>query len=105
METILKENLDTHVKEKLQDILLTVSWREIARSYFGKSSSWLYHKLDGIDGNGGVGGFSDEEKRQLQGALYDLARRIRTSADSLSEFNELEFEYPSMIASEPSPER
>ena len=105
METLLKEKVDSHVKEKLQDILLTVSWREIARGYFGKSSSWLYHKLDGIDGNGGTGGFSEEEKLQLQGALYDLARRIRTSADSLSEFNELELEYPSMIASEPSPER
>ena len=104
-DELLKEKVDTHVKEKLQDILLTVSWREIARGYFGKSSSWLYHKLDGIDGNGGIGGFSDEEKLQLQGALYDLARRIRTSADSLSELNEVEFEFPSMIASEPSPER
>ena len=56
MEAVLKERLDSKVKEKLEDILFIVSWREIARGYFGKSSSWLYHKLDGIDGNGGVAG-------------------------------------------------
>jgi hypothetical protein len=86
MEAVLKERLDSKVKEKLEDILFIVSWREIARGYFGKSSSWLYHKLDGIDGNGGVGGFSEEEKEQLQGDLYDLSRRIRVTADSLSEY-------------------
>jgi len=67
----------------MQDILLAISWRELAHSYFGKSSSWLYHKLDGIDGNGGVGGFSDEEKEKLKGALCDLSYRIRVCADKL----------------------
>ncbi len=37
----------TDAKEKLSDILTEVSWREIARTYFGKSSSWLYHVLNG----------------------------------------------------------
>lgn len=105
METLVKESIDSKVKQKLEDILLIVSWREIARGYFGKSSSWLYHKLDGIDGNGGVGGFSEEEKTQLQGALYDLSRRIRQCADSLTDKDELYFDSPSLIASEPSPTR
>lgn len=73
----------TDVKLKLSDILIAISWREVARSYFGKSSSWLYHKIDGIDGNGGVGGFTPEEASQLKGALYDLADRIRRAADSI----------------------
>ena len=41
METILKENrmeLATDVKAKLSDILMLVTWRDIARTYFGKSS-------------------------------------------------------------------
>lgn len=101
MEALLKERIDTNVKKKMEDILLIVSWREIARGYFGKSSSWLYHKLDGIDGNGGVGGFSDEEKYQLQGALYDLAKRIRNCADSLSDYGEEDFDPAACIASEP----
>ena len=101
MTTMVKEKIDASVKAKLEDILFVVSWREIARGYFGKSSSWLYHKLDGIDGNGGVGGFTEEEKQKLQGALYDLSRRIRMTADSLTENGELDYEFPPAIASEP----
>ena len=43
----------------------------------------MYHKLDGIDGNGGEGGFTEEEMQKLKGALCDLADRIRRVADSL----------------------
>ncbi len=74
---------NTDTKQKLSDILVAVSWRDIARTYFGKSSSWLYHKLDGIDGNGGVGGFTLEERQQLKRALCDLSDRIRRASDSL----------------------
>ena len=61
-----------------------MSWREVANTYFDRSASWLYHKLDGIDGNGGVGGFTDKEKEQLRGALVDLSDRIRRAADNIS---------------------
>lgn len=71
------------IREKLGDILVSVSWGDIARNYFGKSPSWLYHKLDEIDGNGGKGGFSAQELEQFKGALCDLADRIRRVADSL----------------------
>lgn len=51
---IIKQNdgqtKDSVVKQRIQDIQMLVSWREIAHTYFGKSASWLYHKLDGIDG-------------------------------------------------------
>ncbi len=73
----------TTMKMKLQDILLSITWRDIARRYFGKSSGWLYHKMDGIDGNGGKGDFSPEEAKQLQAALYDLSDRIRAAADKI----------------------
>nr|DAT42015.1 MAG TPA: protein of unknown function (DUF5053) [Caudoviricetes sp.] len=78
-----KQTKDNTVKQRLQDILLSVSWREIANTYFDRSASWLYHKLDGIDGNGGVGGFTDQEKEQLRGALVDLSDRIRRAADNI----------------------
>ncbi len=84
METIAKQNiLVTDVKQKMNDILVAISWREIARTYFGRSSSWLYHKLDGIDGNGKVGGFTPEEAQTLKDALCDLSDRIRRAADSI----------------------
>ena len=71
------------MKTKINDILLSITWRDIAHRYFGKSSSWLYHKMDGIDGNGGKGEFSPAEAKQLQMALYDLSDRIRAAADRI----------------------
>lgn len=71
------------MRERLADLKFVVSWREIANRYFGKSASWLYHKLNGIDGNGGKGGFSEAEAKQLHDALYDISDRIRTAADKI----------------------
>ena len=75
--------LTADAKKKLSDILLSVSWSEIARNYFGKSVSWFYQKFDGIKGNMTPGGFTPEETRQLREALLDLSERIRTAADRL----------------------
>lgn len=81
METVMtRPVVITDMKKKASDILLAISWRELANSYFHKSSSWLYHKMDGIDGNGGKGGFTPEEAEQLRGALVDLSNRIRRVA-------------------------
>ena len=82
METVIKQQ-DLTMKQKMQDIYLAVSWREVSRTYFDKSVSWFYHKMKGIDGNGGKGEFTPEEAQQLKGALVDLAERIRRCADSI----------------------
>ncbi|MBQ5574914.1 MAG: DUF5053 domain-containing protein [Bacteroidales bacterium] len=73
----------TDMKQRMSDIMLSVSWREIARTYFDNSVSWFYHKMDGIDGNGGKGGFNEQEAAQLKSALCDLADRIRRCADKI----------------------
>lgn len=83
IDSSVKVGVRTDMKVRLGDILMALSWREIAKNYFGKSSSWLYHKLDGIDGNGGVGGFSDSEAMELKDALIDLSDRIRAAADRI----------------------
>ena len=72
------------VKQKMGDILLDISWGSLARRYFGRSSSWIYHKMEGIYGGRNTG-FTEQELAQLKGALYDLSDRIRRSADALSE--------------------
>jgi hypothetical protein len=71
------------VKQSLSDILTDMSWAKIAQKYFGKSSSWIYHKLDGIDGNGNKSDFTSTEKIQLRNALFDFSERIRRSAESI----------------------
>lgn len=84
MEIIAKhQQLDCDMRKKIEDIELSISIREIANNYFHKSASWLYHKLDGIDGNGGKGGFSAEEKETFKNALFDISSRIRKVAENV----------------------
>lgn len=78
----VKEQAPT-MQQVLDDIIIDVSWGRLSRDYFGKSSSWIYNKLKGIDGNGGKGEFTPEEKEILKGALCDISERIRRSADKI----------------------
>lgn len=59
----------TDMKTRMSDIYLAVSW--------------FQHKMYGIDGNGGVGGFTEQEAGQLKGALLDLSERIRRAAENI----------------------
>ena len=85
METMNLEypTVITDMKKKVKDIQMAISWRGFANTYFQRSSSWFYHKMDGIDGNGGIGGFSVEEAEQMRGALIDLSNRIRRAAENI----------------------
>ena len=48
---ILKQTQAETMKAQLSDLLISISWADLAKRYFNRSGSWLYHKLDGIDGN------------------------------------------------------
>lgn len=74
---------DTQVKNSLKDVYLYITWGKFSNTYFGKSSSWIYNKFNGTDGNGGQGGFTDAEKEQLKGALLDFSEKIRKIAAEL----------------------
>ena len=79
MEVVLKQEKQT-VQQQLWDIIVEVSWGQISEQYFGKSRSWLSKKMNGKGFNGGEGDFTEEEKEQLKGALFDLSERIRKVA-------------------------
>lgn len=81
--TLDKPVVITDMKKKVKDIMMAISWRDFANTYFHKSSSWFYHKMDGIDGNGGKGGFNQDEAEQLRNALFDLSNRIRRAAEEI----------------------
>ena len=68
------------IREQVWDIIVEVSWGQIYEQYFGKSRSWLSKKMNGKGFNGGEGDFTEEEKEQLKGALFDLSERIRKVA-------------------------
>ncbi|MCQ2255132.1 MAG: DUF5053 domain-containing protein [Bacteroidaceae bacterium] len=65
------------VKRKLSGVLMLISWREFSRRYFGKSSSWLYHKLDGISE------FTEEERLQMKTYLRSMAQELQNVADAI----------------------
>lgn len=68
------------LKPALGELVYDLEWAPVARKYFDRSPSWIYNKLKCIDGNGGVGGFTDEEAEKLRGALCDMADRLRDAA-------------------------
>ena len=69
--------------QQLDGIIDSITWGDLARTYFDKSASWFYNKMKGIDGNGKPTEFNIEERAQLKGALCDLANRIRSAADTI----------------------
>lgn len=79
----MNKSLLTNAKECLSDIIVSVSWMDFSNRYFHRSSSWFYHKMNGIDGNGKIGGFNDEERIMLKNALIDLSERIRKAAEKI----------------------
>lgn len=80
---VLKQTQAETAKAQLSDLLVSISWSDLAKRYFNRSGSWLYHKLDGVDGNKKPTSFTEAELEQLRGALVDLSERIRRAADNL----------------------
>ena len=75
--------METTIKQTLSSLLTALSWADLSRNYFGKSNSWLYHKMNGIDGNGKPTQFSEEELQTLKNALLDLSSKLTRTAESL----------------------
>lgn len=65
---------------ELEDIIAHLKWVHISRDYFGRTSTWIYDKLQGKDEEGG---FTLEEQEQLKGALLDMAERLRRAAERI----------------------
>ena len=55
----------------------------VARNYFGKSRSWLAHKINGDVINGKPVSFTEEEKQTFKHALADMSARLKSLGISL----------------------
>ncbi|MCM0721604.1 DUF5053 domain-containing protein [Parabacteroides sp. W1-Q-101] len=64
------------IREKLEPVLPYLSVSNLAKDYFGKSSSWFYQRLNGNCVHGKVCKFTEEELSRLDIALKDIGRRI-----------------------------
>lgn len=81
MEQIAIRKSET-VRQVLDDVYEEVNWAYLAKNYFGKSRSWLYHKFAGRN-NGSDDDFSDVDREKLRSALKDIAMRVSIAADRL----------------------
>lgn len=70
------------VRQLLDDVYEEVNWAYLAKNYFGKSRTWLYHKFSGRN-NGAPDDFSDVDREKLRAALKDISVRVANAADRL----------------------
>lgn len=69
--------------QKIGELAFYMKFGKISTEYFGHSSSWLYQRINGYDGNGKPCELTPEQTVTLKKALHDVARKIDTVADSL----------------------
>lgn len=70
----IKEQLT--IRERLEPVLPYLSVSNLAKHYFGKSSSWFYQRLNGNRIHGKVCRFTKDELATLDMALKDISQRI-----------------------------
>lgn len=68
---------------KEQDIIKVLKVSYIAKRFFGRSRSWLCHKLNHDLINGKPDDFSEEERKKLKDALDTIAYEIQILSDNL----------------------
>ena len=68
---------------KEQDIMKVMKVSYIAERFFGRSRSWLCHKLNHDLRNGKPDEFSESERAQLKNALDTIAYEIQILADNM----------------------
>lgn len=69
---------------KEQDIMRVLKVSYIAERFFGRSRSWLCHKLNhDIKKNGKPDDFTKEEREKLKNALDTIAYEIQILSDNL----------------------
>lgn len=74
------------VKDSITNIADTISLAIVAKKYFKKDKSWLYHKLNEDEVNGRIYKFNDKEIDILIKSLSDISSQISISIQQLEEF-------------------
>lgn len=87
LERLIRETAQEYEEltmyEKLGDIARMLSMSYIAKTYFGKSRSWLAQKLHANMVNGEPAKFTDAELATLKAALDDISKKIGSVSSTL----------------------
>ena len=71
------------VKQKLSNILPAISLVYIAKTYFNKTDSWLYQKMNNNKVNGKTAVFTKQEIDKMKFALKDLSIKLDSVSSTL----------------------
>ena len=71
------------IRQKLESIIPAVSLVYIAKTYFNKTDTWLYQRINGNIVNGKPATFTESELEKLKFALSDLSKQIGSLSLSL----------------------
>lgn len=88
-ETLARLKRDGMAPDKIvldlqrEDIGKVLKMSYIAERFFGRSRSWLCHKLNNDIVNGKRDGFTIEERKKLKEALDTIAYEIQILSDNL----------------------
>jgi hypothetical protein len=74
----LKQRIE--VRKIMDETLPFISVSEFARTYFGKSASWLHQRINGNAVHGKTATFTKEELNTLANALNDVAGKLTDAA-------------------------
>ena len=76
------------VKNSIDTVLPYISLQRLSKDYFGRHSSWLYHKLNEDVINGVRYQLNEEELRVLSAALKDIAAKISVTSNTIEQLYE-----------------
>jgi len=72
--------MTAQLREQLKTLAPALSLGYLAKTYFGKSSAWLYQRLNGNVVNGKAAHFTCEEIKTFKAALADLGAQLSAAA-------------------------
>ena len=71
-----EKRTDINMKELLDDAGEIISMSYIAKHYFKKDRTWLYHRINGTVINGCKSAFTDDELKIFRFALEEIGAKI-----------------------------
>ena len=71
------------LKQRMQDVIPAISLVYIAKTYFNKSDTWLYQRINGNVVNGKPANFTSQEMEKLKFALNDISKKLGSLSISL----------------------
>ena len=78
-----RSDADKVLELKEQDIMKVLKVSYIAERFFGKSRSWISHKLNHDIKNGKPDDFNEEERAKLKDALDTIAYELQILSDNM----------------------